>query len=264
MQEHVAEDKLKPFGFSYGKSGAHTARTMMFEELSSLLNHTSGEAGSTEDFRKAIVEDNCLGKPSGKSRELTFSHLRALYSLDPHTPIFRALLYFWQREEEGRPLLALLCAVARDPLLRKSFEWISAVPIGQQVTRESIEEKLVETYPDRFSPASRKSIAQNLNGTWTKSGHLSGRIHKIRQQARPTPAAAAFALYLGHLQGLRGEMLFHGDYSRILDHPPGEIMEQAELASRRGWILMKRLGSVIEVLFPALIRPEEKELLNEQ
>ncbi len=38
----------------------------------------------------------------------------------------------------------------------------------------------------------------------------------------------------------------------------------AEEASRKGWIVVKRIGDVIEVLFPNLMTAKEQEILCEQ
>lgn len=264
MSKPDAQNNLSEFGFLFGKSGPHTARTIMLEELELLMGCVSSENPSRTDFQQAIVEENCLSKRSGKTRELTFRHLTELYALDASVPLFRVMLMFWRREEEGHALLAVLCAFPRDSILRQSFEWVSKAPVGTQVMRESIEVKLAKEFPDRFSSASLKSIAQNLNATWTKTGHLSGKVRKIRRKAVPTPASTAFALYLGYLTGLRGEALFRSPFCRVLDAPAADLMDKAEAASRRGWIVMKRLGSVIEVLFPNLITPAERRLLDEQ
>jgi hypothetical protein len=109
-----------------------------------------------------------------------------------------------------------------------------------------------------------KSTAQNINSTWTKSGHLRGRAKKIRSRAKATPGAAAYALLQGYLSGLRGESLFSSEYAKLLDCPVDRTMELAETASRRGWIVFKRVGSVIEVLFPNLITAQETEWIREQ
>lgn len=236
----------------------------MLDELNRLLEYVDGHKSSLDTFRKAIIDENCLSKKSGKTRELTFQHLRSLYGLDPSIPLFRTLLHFWTRETSGRPLLAVLCVLPRDAIFRKSYDWIAKFNPGEWVSREHIEKQIEAAFPDRFSPASLKSIAQNLNSSWTKTGHLQGRVKKIRAQAKPTPASTAFALYLGYLQGIRGEELFHSPYTKVLDTRPAELMDMAETASQRSWIVMKRLGRVIEVLFPHLITDEERRQLHEQ
>jgi hypothetical protein len=115
---------LSRFGFLYKKGGVHTARTMMLEDLKLLLSCVSSQDTSKNDYLKAIKEDNCLGKRSGKTRKLTSEHLIELYSLDPSITIFRALRYFWERDPDGQPLLALICAYSRDALLRMSAPFI--------------------------------------------------------------------------------------------------------------------------------------------
>lgn len=120
----VTTNQLTDFGFTKRNGGAHTARTMMLEELKTLLNYVGDESASKEVYIAAIEEENCLAKPSGKARILTSRHLAALYTLDPQITLFRALLYSWGRDEASRPLLALLCSYARDEVLRDSSQLI--------------------------------------------------------------------------------------------------------------------------------------------
>lgn len=53
----------------------------MLDELRLLLGHTEPQA-SRADYATAIVDENVLGKPTRKARELTLRYLSALYSLD--------------------------------------------------------------------------------------------------------------------------------------------------------------------------------------
>jgi hypothetical protein len=104
---------LEKFGFLFGKGGPHAARTIMFEELSALLDSSHLSSVSGEALKRAIVEENYLSKKSGKTRLLTHRHLTELYGLDVSVPIFRVMLSFWNKEKEGRELLATLCAISR-------------------------------------------------------------------------------------------------------------------------------------------------------
>jgi hypothetical protein len=236
----------------------------MLEDLGILLSCVTQPSATKTDYLTAIQEDNCLGKPSGRSRVLTARHLVTLYSLDPEVTLFRALVYFWRRDAAGQPLLALLCAYARDPLLRKSAPFIFQFPEGVAVTREALEEYLETTFPGRFSNATLKSTAQNLNGTWTSSGHLSGKARKVRAHTAATPGSVAYALLLGYLTGIRGEALFESEYAHLLDCPKERAVELAEEASRRGWIVFKHIGNVMEVLFPNNITEQEMEWIRDQ
>jgi hypothetical protein len=258
------KELLSRFGFSFSKSGVHMARTIMLEDLELLFEAVTDPATARDAYVKAIAEHNCLKKRSVKTRQLTAGHLKSLYVLDPSVTIFRVLRFFWQRDRDGHPLIALLCAYSRDAILKSSAEFILNFSEGKVVTREALESFLENKYFGRFSKATLKSVAQNINSSFTKSGHLIGKVKKIRSRTTPTAGAAAYALFLGYLDGTRGGALFTTEYTHLLDCPLQRIIELAEEASRRGWIVFNRIGDVMEVVFPNLLTPQEMEWIREQ
>jgi hypothetical protein len=229
-----------------------------------LLSYVDKADAPKSEYLEAIQTANCLGKRSGKTRTLTYRHLVDLYALDPSLMLFRSLRFFWQRDVDGQPLLAALCAYSRDPILRATASYILDFQEGATVVREALEEFIDNQEPGRFSKATLKSTAQNINSSWTQAGHLTGRVRKIRSRAVATPGTVSFALLLGYVTGLRGESLLKSDYTRMLDCSADRTIELAEDASRRGWISLKRVGQVVEVLFPNLISAQEMEWLREQ
>ncbi len=255
---------LDQFGFKSHGTGIHTSRTMMYEDLELLLNSVSDPNAEKADYIKAIKHYNCLGKRSAQNRNISATRLTELYGLDSSLVVFRALKYFWNRDENGRPLLALICAIARDPLLRESIPFIYNHNEEEPIDRLELESFLKEKSFDHYSQRTLKSITQNINSTWTKSGHLQGRAKKIRSKAIATPGALGYALLLGYLTGARGEYLFNTPFTRVLDCSYSELIDLAEEASRRGWIILKRIGDVIEVQFPSLLTKEELEWVHEQ
>lgn len=254
---------LERLGFSYKRGGAHSSRTIMLAELHTLLASVDSPTATRAEYREAIEATNCLGKRSSKTRTLTFRHLADLYGLAPDLFVFRSLRFFWERDPDARPLLAMLCAYTRDPILRSCAPHILQAELGSTVGRATLETRINEQEPGRFSAATLQSTAQNINASWTQAGHLSGRARKVRTRASATPGAAAYALLLGYVSGLRGQFLLDSDFTRILDCPRGRTIELAEQASRRGWITLKRAGTVVEVLFPRLLTSEEMEWLRE-
>lgn len=236
----------------------------MLAELRALLSYVDAANATRADFLEAIQIANCLGKRSGKTRILTYRHLVDVYALDPSLMMFRALRFFWKRDVDGQPLLAVLCAYSRDPLLRATAPYILGFQEGATVNRQALEEFIDAQAPGRFSKATLTSTAQNINSSWTQSGHLVGRIRKVRARAVATPGTASLALLMGYVSGLRGESLLKSEYTRVLDCSFERTLELAEDASRRGWISLKRVGQVIEVLFPNLITAQEMEWLREQ
>lgn len=250
-------------GFKTNAGGAHASRTIMLAELGLLLDACPAEAAQAE-YRQAAVDLNCLGKRSASTRMLTWGHLVDLYGVSPEQLVFRGLRWFWARDIEGRPLVALTAALARDGLLSSIAPEVWSVPIGTTVLRESVETVITGKFPDRFSPATLKSVAQNINATLTQAGHLSGRVRKLREQARPTAGSVAYALLLGYASGARGPELFQTRFMKAQDVPVAVCIELAGEASRKGWLEFKRVADVMEAAFPRLIRPEEEAEIREQ
>jgi len=259
---HREKESLQRFGFSGETGGAHASRTIMLDELQKLFALIQDPFADRDHYRTAIIEENVLGKRSAKTRTLSYRHLVDLYGLDPNLMVFRGLRFFWDRDPDGQALFALLCAFARDPLLRSSAPFIASKPIGMTVTRQSLEAHIETVFPDRFSAATLKSTAQNLNSSWTKAGHLSGRTVKKRCNANPTPGNAAYAVFLGHLVGLRGLSLFNSTYAKLLDCSPERVLELAQQAGQKGWLSINHIGEVVEVSFPNILTQADRELLK--
>ncbi|MFH1745473.1 MAG: hypothetical protein ABIG44_00350 [Planctomycetota bacterium] len=236
---------------------------MMLAELGGLLAFTPSHA-SPIDYIDAVVEDNTLAKNTASGRRLTAKRLSELYALNPRVPLFRVLRFFWDAEEAGRPLLACLCACARDPLLRATASHVLSTRAGELVTRMELEELIESSGPGRFRPTTRKSIAQNVLSSWTQSGHLEGRRVKKRRSPVVTPGNTAYALFVGYLSGIRGPMLFDTFWAGLLDATTEELHAMSAEASRREWLDYKRLGAVVEVGFNGLLTKHERELVHGQ
>lgn len=250
---------LSQLGFRFGQNGPHAARTMMLDDLRSLLAHAS-PSSSRADFLASVVDSNVMGKPTRKARELAWVHLSTLYALDNSNPIFRALKRLWPLNEAAQPMLALAVALARDPLLRGTQNFVLSLAPGTPVPRETVEALLAAAYPDRFSPASLKSFAQNISGTWTAAGLLQGRNRKNRVIPQPQPEALALLLFLAYLEGRTGQRLFTSDWVNLLGCSLDELESLASVASHRGLLVFMNAGGVKEVRFPDYLTPEEERI----
>jgi len=240
-------------GFINEPVGAHSSRTMMLADLRLLLA-ACPQSSSLEEYRSAIVEENVLLKKTVATRKASFRWMRELYALDRKIHLFRALRDLWDDDIQAQPLLSLLCAVARDPLLRSTAESILAIPVGETVTREMMMDAVNVSFPDRYSPKTLKSTGQNIISSWQQAGLLSGKLHKVRISAQSHPATVAYALLLGYLSDVRGDALFRTLWCRLLDAPMHVLHAQALVASQRGWIEYRHMGDVTEVGFRYLLR----------
>lgn len=233
----------------------------MLDELSHLLDAVPGEA-PREDYADAVMQHNCLGKLTAATRKLSLQRLTELYALEPQVILFRVLRDLWGRNEASRPLLALLLALARDPLLRVTATAVIRTPYGHEFARQVMKDALVDAVADRLNGATLDKVIRNASSSWTQSGHFRGRGRKTRQKVEATPAATAYALLLGFAVGRRGRLLFETPWTCVLDASPDDLIDVAVTAKRLGLLDLKQSGSMIDVSFPALFTDREREMIH--
>jgi hypothetical protein len=226
----------------------------MLSELSDLLS-VMPESASREDYASAIINDNILGKQTVSTRRLTNQRLGELYGLDDNISIFRVLRRLWQVDEIGRPLLALLCALARDPLLRATAHTILVLEAGEELTRSSVLESIKHTTGDRLNESIIDKVARNAGSSWTQSGHLEGRVRKIREYVEPTPGVVSFVLWLGSLYSLSGEELLTTPWVDVLDCSPQQLLDLV-LRAKQWRLIQAQVGGGIIEIDPTEVDPE--------
>jgi hypothetical protein len=255
----VIVDEIAP-GVESG--GATTSHTIVVSALRQLLDRTGVHAGAS-DYERAVLEDNVLGKDTIGARRRTLRYLRELYLLRPNAMLFRALCDLWSDDPAGQPLLAGLCALARDSVFRASASAIFASEPGDEVTGAELSDAVSKVFPDSYSEVTLAKIGRNTSSSWEQSGHLElvSRSTKVRRRAVCTASTAAYALLLGHLEGLEGAALFDTIWVRALDRPRAHLIDLAVLASQRSLIDFRNSGGITEVRFSELLRPMEGQLL---
>ena len=263
LRDQSAEGERKlSLGFSQARVGGHSARSMMFLEMLALVR-AMPLAIEKQELASAIVDDNILDKPTRGSRAKSWRHLVELYGMDPSVALFRVLWSFGHTDIDALAQLCLVCAYARDPQLRHSFELVRSLGIGAVLTREAMERKLEEGFPGRFSPIMKKSMAQNVNTSWTFSGHLAGRSTKIRVHPVAHPVSAAYAMFVGYLAGLRGELLLGSTYGSLVSSSLPELRAAVALAANKGQLTLKQAGGIVEFDFGNILSVAEQEILSE-
>lgn len=253
---------LEKFGYKFGQSGAHSARSMMLADLQTLFGVTDIEA-SQKQYETEICDHNVLEKPTTKSRNLTYRHLVDLFGMNTRLVMFKVFRQLWIVDANSQPVLCLQLALARDPLLRLSAPLIKGTQTGDPITRENVEELLKTPNPDRFSPASLRSFAQNINGSWTQAGFLKGKAHKQRAVPVVTPVNVAFALFQGYLEGASGERLLSSEHCKLFNLTDHQLNELAIAAGHRGIIDFKQSGGVTDIRFPGYLDTEQEAWLHE-
>lgn len=257
--EQISQNWVE-LGFKFGEKGAHTSRTIMVDELTALLRHCPSSS-TRSDYVHAVVEENCLGKHTLSTRQLTVQRLSELYSLDPKVLLFHLLRHYWDADEKSQPQLAILTALARDPLLRVTAPAVIAMKEGEEIARQRLTDALREALNGRLNDDSLDKVVRNTASSWTQSGHLEGRSRKKRLKLQPTPVSTAYALLLGFLLGNRDRSLFETLFCRILDRNIAELTFLAMDAKRLGFLDIKMAGGLIVVSFDMILTEQEKRLV---
>ena len=249
-------------GFSATSLGGHMGRSMMLSEMQ-VLFRSLPLTTTKDDFAKAIVAENLLEKPTLSSRKESFTRLGQLYGMDSTKALFRVLWNLGHTDADSIPQLCLVCAYARDPQLRHSFELIRTLRLGEVLIRARMEEHLEIGFPGRFSRVMKASMARNVGTTWTVSGHLKGKKNKIRQNPEPRPVSAAYAMFVGYLAGLRGERLLDSVFAALVSSSRAQLQVALSLASAKGLLTLKQAAGIVEFDFSNLLNPSEQALIHE-
>ena len=157
-------------GIKQEGGGPHQSKTMMLAELAMLLASEMADMPSDP-----IVKENLLGKPSVRAREAALFRLRQLYGVGEDCAVCTVLQRLWARDPARPTLLALLCALARDPTLRSGAAAVLDASIGERVRWPMIAAAFEVCHPGRLGEKMAKSLAQNAASTWTQAGFLAGR-----------------------------------------------------------------------------------------
>ena len=126
--------------------GTNTSHTIVISALSALLEAVPAHA-SAAAYEKAALDANVLGKDTEGARRRTYRYLRELYLLRPDSLLFRALRDLWPVNPPAGPLLAGLCALARDSVFRASSAAIIDTSPGDMLTSADLANAVGERVP---------------------------------------------------------------------------------------------------------------------
>lgn len=239
--------------------GTNTSHTIVVTALAAVLDAVPADAAAAA-YEEAALDANVLSKDTDGARKRTFRYLRELYLLRPDSLLFRALRDLWPLDPDARPLLAGLCALARDPVFRASSMAITRTRPGDTLTSADLAMVVGEQFPDSYGDGTLAKVGRNASSSWKQTGHLTDAHRaatKIRTRATCRPADVAYALLLGHLTGASGQGMFDTLWARMLDQPPSHLLDLATTAAQQGMLELRHAGGVIEVGFRELLRPFE-------
>ena len=144
-------------------------------------------------------------------------------------------------------MLALLCALARDPPLRDGAGAVLDAALGERVRWPAIGAAFETRNPGRLGEETAKSLAQRAASTWTQAGFLKGAFRKERVRAKPTPTVATYAAVLASLCGFGGMRLIESRWLDVLNRPIADRLALLRRAEGLGLARVRTVGDVMEI-----------------
>jgi hypothetical protein len=164
-----------------------SARSALFTELHQLLDGET-KALSSAEYRRRVVDENRLAKPSKAAREKLWKELKARYRLDAEDPLFAAFWTEWTRctSEPERSLTAYVFFALNDrlvtdlgldllyPLLRRAPAELRLADVLAFV------ERAYRAHPEAraWSDETRTAVAQKYTASIRDFGLARGTIRK--------------------------------------------------------------------------------------
>ena len=131
-------DRAAKVGFRFGAKGTHTSRTMMFDELAAVLA-AAPEDGIARGLRGGDRRGQLPRQGDHRDRRLSNQRPRRALRLGPtEFRSFGCFGDFGPSTHLAATLLALQCALARDPLLAATVSPVLALAAGSDVQRDAI------------------------------------------------------------------------------------------------------------------------------
>lgn len=201
-----------------------------------------------DSLRVAVVDQNVLGKRTPRTRVASWKYLNTLYALTGDDLVRSGFLSLWQAFPDAQPHLALVRALERDALLRRSAPWITALPEGAPVRWADLAEEL-KHQGVKYSPKTMGSLSRNLLSSWAQAGWLRGKVAKTRASASWHPAAIAYLLRRQYEAGARGAALFDLPLAPLLGLNAAQLDGLAYAAAQERLLTYRRLADVVEITF---------------
>ena len=225
----------------------HTSRTMMFKELSALIDHQVFD-------EKSIVEMNILGKLSTAGIHNTLNYLSRLYDFKEKNRLWKVFLYLWDMAEESdKRIMTLLYALYKDELLRVSIPIVLNAKPGKRVETGAVQDAISKAYPGRYAATTSISAAQNTLSSWKQAGYIEGKVRNIRVAVKPEKLSVLFALFLGYEDGKVGEDLLQTTWINTLELSQEQLHEMLAQASLGDLIGYRRAGGITIIQFEPLL-----------
>jgi excisionase family DNA binding protein len=233
-----------------------SARSALFPELHQLLDGES-DALSSAEYRRRVVEENRLAKPSKAAREKLWKELKVRYRLDAEDPLFAAFWTEWQRctSEPERNLTAYVFFALNDrlvtdlgvellyPLLRRAPADVRLADVLAFI------ERAYRSHPEAraWSKETRVAVAQKYTASIRDFGLARGTIRKTSIRPALYGAPVRFIVRALRLAGVAPLDIVQAPAFKLLCLDTTEVIDALGEMNRIGALRFRMQGDVVEL-----------------
>jgi hypothetical protein len=233
-----------------------SARSALFTELHQLLDGELKALPSSE-YRRLVVGENRLAKPSKTARVKLWKELKARYRLDAGDPLFEAFWVEWTRcnSEPERSLTAYVFFALNDrlvtdlgiellyPLLRRAPAELRLADVLAFV------ERAYRAHPEAraWSDETRLAVAQKYTASIRDFGLARGTIRKTSIRPALYGAPVRLVVRMLRLAGVAPLDIVKSQAFKLLCLDTTEVIDALGEMSRIGALQFRMQGDVVEL-----------------
>lgn len=234
-----------------------SARSALFTDLQLLLDDRA-EPLTADEYRKLVLDQNCLSRGSTSARQKIWSELRKRYPLDRRNPLFHAFWQEWRRSqsEQERALTTYVAFAVNDRLATHiGTEWLC--PYLRRAPAELRVEDLLafleysgrENHPEllAWTESTKHKVAKHFLASVRDFGLAQGRA--VKKSIRPALYGAPVRLVIRVLRmaGARDLEIISAPIFRLLSIEGAEIIESLGELNRQGQLRFRMQADVVEL-----------------
>lgn len=233
-----------------------SARSALYTDLGHMLAAAKA-AGPAPDYRRLVIDDNCLAKASEASRRKTWKELKARYILDMDHPLFAGFAAEWERcsSEQERGLTAYCLLALNDKLVADLaftylFPRLRRAPADLRVDDIlSFLTAAAGTHPEvkAWSESTTTAVAQKYTASVRDFGLAKGTVQKVTVRPALYAAPARLLVRALRLVGARELEIVSSPLFKLLALDAGEVVDALSELSRQGALRFRMQGDVVEL-----------------
>lgn len=234
-----------------------SARSALFTDLQLLLD-ARPEPLTSDEYRKLVIEENCLNRSSTAARRKLWEELRKRYLLDRRIPLYKAFWCEWHRSKSdperaltAYTLLALNDKLVADlgtqwlyPYLRRAPAELRVNDVRNFLTYTA---KTDHVEVGNWTEQTQLSVAQHYMASVRDFGLARGKL--VKSSVRPALYASPVRLLITGLRlaGKSDPEIVTAPVFRLLALEGIEVIEALGELNRQGELRFRMQADVIEL-----------------